>query len=98
MSRNPLRYIPRPEERAPKTVAELERPALCARIEVLREAHDLLRDQSARDGGEGFRSVGTVKKELTLLEQELFRRDHPEAEACMPLPLEVALALVGRSR
>ncbi len=97
MSRNPLRHIATAADQEPRPIAELDRPQLCARIQALRDAHDLLRDQSGRDGGEGFRCVGALKRELVILQQELFRRDHPEARACMPVPLEVALAMIGRS-
>jgi len=94
---NPLRHVARHSDREPTPIADLPRPALCARIQALRDAHDLLRDQSARDGGEGFYCVGTLKKELVLLQQALFQRDHPEARNFMPLPLEVALAMIGRT-
>src|SRR5688572_28164496 len=96
-SANPLRYIPRQSEPTPKPVAQLSRPELAGRIQVLREAHELLREQSARDGGEGFRCVGTLKRELLVLQQALFLRDNPSARSYMLEPLEVALARIQAS-
>ena len=94
MSRNPLRYIPRSEEREPKTIAQLSRVQLAARIHVLRQVLDLLVVQAEYDGGESFHCRGRVKIELLDLEKDLWARDKA-AEQGEPLPQEVAEALAG---
>ena len=92
-----LRYFPRPAEPEPKPIGELTRPELAGRIHVLRQVHDLIRDQAAADGAVEFASRGSIKREMIALEMELFRRDHPEtAKGMINLPLEVALAQIGR--
>jgi hypothetical protein len=82
---------PRP---APKPLADLSRAQIAGRVSTLRAALDLLWSQRDADGGEIYRSVGTMKKELTILEMELFRRDNPGSGEFINEPLEVALARI----
>jgi hypothetical protein len=75
MSRNPNRYVAPATRPDPKPLAQLERPALAARIHQLREALELLWTQSDLDGGEPYACIGQMKVCLIALEGELFKRD-----------------------
>ncbi len=80
----------------PRTTAQLTRVELAARIQTLRDVLDLLWDVTAMTGGKPFKTIGRAKSELMDLRNALEDRDRQAAKG-EPLPLEVLVAMAGRS-